>query len=82
MKTRSANLSEITGNGFVSQRKINAYKLSKGGSFGNLFIDPAKLRINRHNVKDKAGNNVMDTIVDSSPIDLLTKRYNPKVDYT
>ena len=42
--TRSANLSEITGDGFVSQRKRNAYELLKGGSFDNLFFDPAKLQ--------------------------------------
>ena len=77
--TKSNNLSEITGNGFVGQRKRNAYKWSKGGSFGNVYIDPAKLRVNRLSVKDMAGNSVMDNVVDSSLIDLLTKRYNPKV---
>ena len=78
----SADLSEIIGNGFGHQRKRNTYKLSKGGSFGQVYIDPAKLRMNRLNVKDKAGNSVMDNVVDSSLIDLLTKRYNPKVEYT
>ena len=29
-----------------------------------------------------AGNSVMDNVVDSFLTDLLTKRYNPKVDYT
>ena len=56
--------------------------MSKGGSFGHLSIDPAKLRMNRLSVKDMAGNSVMDNAVDSSLIDLLTKRYNPKVEYT
>ena len=80
--TMSTDLSEIIGNGFSHQRKRNAYKLSKGGSFGHVYIDPAKLRMNRLSVKDKAGNSVMDNVVDSSLIDLLTKRYNPKVEYT
>ena len=38
--------------------------------------------MNRLNVKDMAGNSVMDNVVDISLIDLLTKRYNPKVEYT
>ena len=80
--TISTNLTEIIGNGFGYQRKRNAYKLSKGGCFGHVYIDPAKLRMNRLSVKDKAGNSVMDNVVDSSLIDLLTKRYNPKIEYT
>ena len=78
----STDLSEIIGNGFGHERKRNAYKLSKGGSFGHTYIDPAKLRMNRLSVKDKAGNSVKDNVVDSSLIDLLTKRFNPKVEYT
>ena len=80
--TMSTDLTEIIGNGFGHQRKINAYKLSKGGSFGHVYIDPAKLRMNRLSVKDMAGNSVMDNVVYSSLVDLLTKRYNPKVEYT
>ena len=56
--------------------------MSKGGSFGHVYIDPAKLRMNGLSVKDMAGNSVMDNVVDSSLIDLLTKRFNPKVEYT
>ena len=78
----STDLLEIIGNGLGLQRKRNAYKLSKGGSFGHVHIDPAKLRMNRLSVKDMAGNSVMDNVVDSSLIDLLIKRYNPKVEYT
>ena len=80
--TMSTDLSEIVGNGFSHQRKRNAYKLSEGGSFGHVYIDPAKLRMNMLSVKDKAGNSVMDNVVDNSLLDLLTKRYNPKVEYT
>ena len=29
-----------------------------------------------------AGNSVMDNVVDSSLVDLLTERYNPRVKYT
>ena len=78
----STDLSEIIGNGLGYQRKRNAYKLSKGGSFGHVYIDPAKLRMSRLSVKDMAGNGVMDNVVDSSLIDLFKKRYNPKVEYT
>ena len=81
--TMSTDLSEIIGNGIKGfQRKRNAYKLSKGGSFGHVYIDPANLRMNRLSVKDKAGNSLIDNVVDNSLIDLLTKRYNPKVEYT
>ena len=80
--TRSKNIQKMAGNGINQQRKRNAYKLSKGGSFGKLYIDPAKLRKNRLSVKDKAGNSLIDNVVDNSLIDLLTKRYNPKVEYT
>ena len=80
--TMSTDLSEIIGNGIKGfQRKRNAYKLSKGGSFGHVYIDPAKLRMNRLSVKDKAGNSLIDNVVENSLIDLLTKRYNPKVEY-
>ena len=81
--TMSTDLTEIIGNGVIGfQRKRNAYKLSKGGSFGHVYIDRAKLRMNKLSVKDKAGNSVMDNVVDNSLIDLLTKRFNPKVEYT
>ena len=40
--------------------------MSRGGSFGHVYIDPAKLRMNRLSVKDMAGNSVMDNVVDSS----------------
>ena len=76
----STDLSEIIRNGVIGfQRKRNAYKLSKGESFGHVYIDSAKLRINRLSFKDKAGNSVMDNVVDNSLIDLLTKRFNPKL---
>ena len=78
----STGLSEIIGNGMRQQRKRNAYKLSKGGSFGHVYIDPAKLRMNRLSVKDRAGNSLMDNVVDNSLVDLITKRFNPKVEYT
>ena len=78
----STDLTEVIGNGFGHQIKRNAYNLSKGGSFGHVYIDPAKLRMNRLSVKDMAGNSVMDNVVDSSLIDLLAKRYNPKVECT
>ena len=80
--TMSTDLSKTIGNGINQQRKRNVYKSSKGGSFGHVYIDPAKLRMNRLSVKDKAGNSLIDNVVDNSLVDLLTKRYNPKVEYT
>ena len=80
--TMSTDISDIIGNGVGYQRKRNAFKISKGGSFGHVYIDPAKLRMNRLSVKDMAGNSVMDNVVDSSLIDLLTERFDPKVEYT
>ena len=58
----STNLSEIIEHRLGHQRKRNAYKLSKRGSFGHVYIDPAKLRMSRLNVKDVAGNSVMDNV--------------------
>ena len=78
----SKDFRKMAGNGINQQRKRNAYKMSKGGSFGHVYIDPAKLRMNRLSVKDKAGNSLIDNVVDNSLIDLLTKRYNPKFEYT
>ena len=75
----TTNLKKAIGIGINKQRKRNAYKLSKGGSFGHVYIDPAKLRMDRLSVKDKAGNSLIDNVVDNSLIDLLTKRYNPKL---
>ena len=42
--TKSTDLEEIIGEGLDGQRKRNAYKMTKDGSFGKLNIDPAKLR--------------------------------------
>ena len=38
--------------------------------------------MNRLSVKDKAGNSLIDNVVDNSLIHLLTKRFSPKVEYT
>ena len=46
----SKNIRKMAGNGINQQRKRNAYKMSKGGSFGHVYIDPAKLRMNRLSV--------------------------------
>ena len=70
----TTNLSKTIGNGFG-----HAYKLSKGKSFGHVYIDPAKLRMNRLSAKDKAGNSVMDNVADNSLIDLLTKVLTQKL---
>ena len=79
---KSTEIKEIIGEGVGQQRKRAAYKVSKDGSFGKLNINPAELRKNRLCVKDIDGNVVMDNFADNTLIDLLTKRYNPKVKYS
>ena len=68
--------------GLVIKEKKMLTSFQKVGSVGHIYIDPAKIRMNRLSVKDMARNSVMDNVVDSSLIDLLTKRYNQRVEYT
>lgn len=44
---------------FLNQREMLP-SVSKGGSFGNLFIDPTTSKISRFNVKDRMGNDIME----------------------
>ena len=69
------------GSGYM-QPKRNAYKISSGGQYGNLIIDVPKLMGQLHLVAKKDGNKVLDKKVDFDTIDLLTKRYNSKKNYS
>ena len=69
------------GQGYM-QPKRNAYKISSGGQYGNLIIDIPKLMGQLHLVAKKDGNKVIDKKVDFDTLDLLTKRFNSKKNYS
>ena len=73
----------LVGTGYT-QPKRNAYKISSGGQYGNLIIDVPKLMGQLHLVAKKDGNKVLvlDKKVDFDTIDLLTKRFNSKKQYS
>lgn len=77
---------EQTGEGLIiprSQPKKNAYKMSPRGYFGDIFIDPVQL-IGHHKliVTDKNGKGLLTDSTDKDLIHLLTKRYNPRREYS
>ena len=69
------------GSGYM-QPKRNAYKISSSGRYGNLIIDIPKLMGQLHLVAKKDGIKVLDKKVDFDTLDLLTKRFNSKKNYT
>ena len=71
----------IVGTGYT-QPKRNAYKISYGGQYGNLIIDVPKLMGQLHLIAKKDGNKVLDKKVYFDTIDLLTKRFNSKKEYS
>ena len=75
-------LQTLTGKGIYTQPKRNAYKVLSGGKYGNLIIDVPKLMGQLHLVAKKDGNKVLDKKVDFDTLDLLTKRFNNKKNYS
>ena len=73
---------QYMGTGILSQRKGNAYKIGQGGSYGNLTIDLPKLIGQLKLVAHKNGSKVYDKVVDFDTIDLLTKRFNSRKNYS
>ena len=73
---------QFMGTGILSQRKRNAYKIGRGGSYGNLRIDLPQLMGQLNLVAHKNGSMVYDKIVDFDTIDLLTKRFNSRKNYS
>ena len=69
------------GSGYT-QPKRNAYKISSGGQYGNLIIDIPKLMGQLRLVANKDGVKVLDKKIDFDTIDLLTKRFNSKKNYS
>ncbi|PFX23307.1 hypothetical protein AWC38_SpisGene12150 [Stylophora pistillata] len=67
-----------------TQKKRNAYKIENNGQFGGLLINPTRL-INEMIVEatsPSTGSVVHEKRGDRSLIDLLTKRFNPKINYS
>ena len=64
------------------QPKRNAYKISLDGRYGNLIIDVPKLMGQLRLIATKNNEKVLDKKVDFDTIDLLTKRFNSKKNYS
>ena len=69
------------GQGYM-QPKRNAYKISSGGQYGNLIIDIPKLMGQLRLLATRDGTKVLDKKVDFDTLDLLTKRFNSKKNYS
>ena len=71
-----------TGTGIYTQKKRNAYKISQKGQYGGLVIDLPKLQGHLKVVAHKNGQKVYDKQADFDTLDLLTKRFNSKKNYS
>ena len=65
-----------------NQPKRNAYKISQKGQYGGLVIDLPKLQGHLKVVAHKNGQKVYDKQADFDTLDLLTKRFNSKKNYS
>ena len=70
------------GKGIYTQKKRNAYKISQKGQYGGLIIDLPKLHGHLKVVAHKNGQKVYDKQADFDTLDLLTKRFNSKNNYS
>ena len=72
------------GTGFskYTQPKRNAYKIKENGQYGNLHIDVPQLLGRLKLIAYKDGQKVYDKSVDFDTVDLLTKRFNSKKNYS
>ena len=71
-----------TGEGIYTQKKRNAYKISQRGQYGGLVIDLPKLYGHLKVVAHKNGQKVYDKQPDFDTLDLLTKRFNNRKNYS
>ena len=71
-----------TASGIYTQKKRNAYKISRKGQYGGLVIDLPKLQGHLKVVAHKNGQKVYDKQADFDTLDLLTKRFNSKKNYS
>ena len=74
--------SQTTGKGIYTQKKRNAYKISQRGQYGGLVIDLPKLHGHLKVVAHKNGQKVYDKQADFDTLDLLTKRFNSRKNYS
>ena len=74
--------SETLGKGIYTQKKRNAYKISQKGQYGGLVIDLPKLHGHLKVVAHKNGKKVYDKQADFDTLDLLTKRFNSRNNYS
>ena len=65
-----------------NQPKRNAYKISQKGQYGGLVIDLPKLQGQLKVIAHKNGKKVYDKQADFDTLDLLTKRFNSKKNYS
>ena len=65
-----------------NQPKRNAYKISQKGQYGGLVIDLPKLYGHLKVVAHKNGQKVYDKQADFDTLDLLTKRFNSRKNYS
>ena len=70
------------GEGIYTQTKRNAYKIDQKGTYGNLIIDMPKLYGQLKLIAYKDGEKVYDKQADFDTLDLLTKRFNTKKNYS
>ena len=73
---------ETHGEGIYTQKKRNAYKISQNGQYGGLVIDLPKLHGNLKVEAYKDGQKVYDKQGDFDTLDLLTKRFNSRKNYS
>ena len=83
VKTTKAGIKQ-SGEGLkrYNQPKRNAYKISQKGQYGGLVIDLPKLQGHLKVVAHKNGQKVYDKQADFDTLDLLTKRFNSKKNYS
>ena len=70
------------GEGIYTQKKRNAYKISQTGPYGGLVIDLPKLQGQLKVIAHNNGQKVYDKQADFDTLDLLTKRFNNKKNYS
>ena len=71
-----------SGTGIHTQKKRNAYKISQSGQYGGLVTDLPKLHGHLKVVAHKNGQKVYDKQADFDTLDLLTKRFNSRKNYS
>ena len=70
------------GEGIYTQKKRNAYKISQKGQYGGLIVDLPKLHGHLKVVAHKNDQKVYDKQADFDTLDLLTKRFNSRKNYS